>query len=282
MGKRTVTKWWTAGAVTLAVAAVLIIADGLALAAHFDAMTPGTRVGLMPDNFSRSIVILIGLGIVIAGAGLLAELVAWFGALANTRLLADKRWFNRLLWAGIVGIATLPLFGLGAMIAGSAMIAYLVGAPDTSVGRTQEAEAAPRTTIWSKPRIVRWSTWGLVPMAAVAVVSLLIANQTNRGGLLEGHTWTALMLLTTCIVVIVCAVITESVAWWAAIFNARELADQTWFKLLVWSGIVAAATMPLLGLGALIAAGVGIVYRTSAPDATASEKPAQAIRAAIV
>jgi len=48
-------------------------------------------------------------------------------------------------------------------------------------------------------------------------------------------------------------------------FNANLLTDRTWFKRLLWSGIAAAVTMPLFGLGALILAVALIADGRSAP-----------------
>jgi hypothetical protein len=264
MTKRTITTFWIAGAVAIAVSAILVIGNGVALLDHLAALPAGRSV--TADDFSRSAVALMILGGILASIGLIAELAAWVGSLGNTHRLADQRWFVALLWAGVAGIVTLPLFGLGALIAGSAMLAYLVGGPQ------------PR--VWTKAVIVRWSSLGLIPILAAPVIALLVANQTNANGILHGHQWTALMLLTTCVVAAVCGVMVESVAWWAAIFNTRRQADRTWFNVLVWSGIVATLTMPLFGLGALIAAGVGIAYRSAAPDSTDINKPTTKAKAA--
>lgn len=272
MAKRTITNWWIFGAAALGLAAILIIADAMALADHLAALPAKTQLGLTPDDFSRKAMVLIALGGCTAAIGILAELVAWVGALMNSRQLADRSWFNAILSSGVIGLLALPLFGLGALVGGSAMLAYLVAGPDLpAIGRTHGASARP--TIWSKPTIRRWSTWGLAPLGAGPVIALAVSNQTNAGGLLHGDTWLALVLLATCAVIAVCGVIVESVAWWAAVFNARRLADKTWYTLLVWSGVVATLTMPFLGLGALIAAGVGIAYRQAAPDVLADAKP---------
>lgn len=263
MTKRTITTFWIAGAAAIAVAAILVIGNGVALLDHLAALPTGR--GVTADNFSRGTVALMILGGSLASIGLVAELAAWIGSLANTHRLSDRRWFVALLWAGIAGILTLPLFGLGALIAGSAMLAYLVGGP--------EAAPSGRPQVWPKASVVRWSSLGLVPILAATVIALLVATQTNANGLLHGHQWTALMVLTTCVVAAVCGVIVESVAWWAAIFNTRRLADKTWFNILAWSGIVATLTMPLFGLGVLIAAAVGIAYRSTAPDSTGINQP---------
>lgn len=263
MTKRTITKFWIAGAVAIAVAGILVIGNGVALLDHLAALPTGR--GVTADDFSRRAVALMILGGSIASIGLVAELAAWIGSLANTHRLTDRRWFVALLWSGAAAILTLPLFGLGALIAGSAMLAYLVGGP--------EAAPAGQPHVWAKTSVVRCSYLGLIPILAATVIALLVANQTNPNGLLHGHQWTALMLLTTCVFAAICGVIVESVAWWAAIFNARRLADKTWFDILVRSGIVATLTMPLFGLGALIAAAVGIAYRSAAPDSTDINTP---------
>ena len=59
-------------------------------------------------------------------------------------------------------------------------------------------------------------------------------------------------------------------AWWEALFNTYVLADKTWFRRLRWTGIVAALTMPLFGLGGLILLAVFVAYAQRAPDSTSS------------
>ena len=281
MAKRTITRFWIFGGVALAMAAVLIVADGVALADHLGARSIRGGQGLLPDDFSRTAMVLMILGGAVAAIGIVAELVAWVSALANTRLLSDRRWFSALLWSGVAGILTLPLFGLGVLIGGSATLAYVVGGPDRPAnGRPQGASSATAPMVWSKPAIRRWSTWGLVPIAAGALIALMVSRETNPGGLLQGHTWTALLLLTTCFAVAAGGAVIEAACWWAAMFNARQLADRTWFSVLVWGAIVATLTMPLLGLGALIAAGVGIAYRQAAPDALAADNSPESGHAA--
>ena len=51
-------------------------------------------------------VALLALSLIVAFIGVTLQLVAWIGALFNSHLLADKMWFNVLLWIGIVGIVT--------------------------------------------------------------------------------------------------------------------------------------------------------------------------------
>lgn len=273
MEKPTIAKWSIFGAAALALAAILVIANTLVLAGHLGEVSPGVSHGLVPDDRSRTILMLIVLGASIAAVGILAEFVAWIGALVAARRLADRRWFHILLWTGIAGTLSLPLFGLGAVVAGSAMLAYLVGGPDVTANRRPpQADAPARPTIWAKPTILRWSSWGLLPMGAGALVALLVSDETRPGGLLHGHTWTALTLLTACVVAVVSGVIVEAVSWWAAVFNSRQLLDQTWFKALAWTGLVGTLTLPLLGLGVLVLAALGIAYSVAAPDALAVQQ----------
>ena len=183
--------------------------------------------------------------------------------LSNTRCLADRRWFKALLATGIAGLITLPLFGVGALIAGGGMLVYLVGAPE-STHEAPGTSAPPR--VWPKAAIVHWSTWVLVPLLGSALFALVVANLGNPGGVLHGHVWMSLVLVTLCAVTVVCSAFAEAAGWVAALFNVHLLADKTWFNVLLWTGIVAILTMPLLGLGALIAAAVGIAYLAAAPD----------------
>jgi hypothetical protein len=266
MGKRTITKWWVVGAGLLALAAVLIIANSVALLAHNDSLAAAARNGIAPDDFARTMLVLILIGAVVAAIGLVIELVAWVGAVGNARRLADRRWFKALLGTGIAGTIALPLFGFGAMVAGGGMLVYLVGAPDTT-SQASGMSAPPR--VWSKAAIVRWATWMLVLLLGGALIALVVANLGNSGGVLHGHVWTSLVLLTVCAVIVVCSVIAEAAAWLAALLNVHLLVDRTWFNVLLWTGIAAILTMPLLGLGALIAMGVGIAYLAAAPDGLA-------------
>lgn len=131
MVKRTITKTWIWGAVVMTVGGVLILASALALVAHVQNVTAGNRYPFNPnDNVFWTIVFLIVLSCIVAGSGVIVQLVAWIGAVLNTNRLADKTWFRVLLWGGIVGIVTSPLFGLGALFWWGVMVCYLVAGPD--------------------------------------------------------------------------------------------------------------------------------------------------------
>src|SRR6266511_1223641 len=130
MSKRTIIHWWLWGLLAIVPGGVLIPSSAVALAAHLDDVTRGTAFHFVSDRYSWTMVGLIVLGAVFAVGSAIAQFVAGIGAVLNTRRLPDKRWFNALLWGGVAGIATMPLFGLGALIAGAVLIAYLVAGPD--------------------------------------------------------------------------------------------------------------------------------------------------------
>jgi hypothetical protein len=77
---------------------------------------------------------LVSLGITVIGLGAITLSAAWWGALFNAHLLADRTWFNRLRWLGIAAALTMPMLGLGAVIMAGALIAYRVSAADGTLG----------------------------------------------------------------------------------------------------------------------------------------------------
>jgi hypothetical protein len=275
MTRRTTT-WWLIGAILAMVpASILLIASGLALLAHLTSLAPAGNVGFLPDDYSRTMFTLTLLGAGFLWISVVAGIVAWAGALVNAHGHADRRWFTALLWSGIVGILTIPAFGIGALIGGMATLAYVVGGPDAITLASSPARArVASASVIGKSAITRWSIWGLVAMAAGPALALLVSRETNYGGFLHGHVWLPLALITAGVSIMVAGVIAETVSWWGELFNAHRLADRTWFNVLLWSGVVGAVTMPIFGLGALVVAGVGIAYLLMAPDATETQRKA--------
>jgi hypothetical protein len=265
MTRRGVAQWLSLGLAAQALAVIFFIPSLVGLLAHFDELrAAGGSPALFGDDYSRTMASLMGVGILLATVGAIAEFVTWIVAVLTLRQLGESRWSRALFWTGIVGIATLPLFGIGSLIAGSAVLAYLVGGPD----RASNTHAGS----WSKVRIQQWSRWGLVPLLLGGTFPLVVANLGNPGGPLHGQTWLPLALVTTGFAVAFAGVIVEAVAWWAALFNAHQLADRTWFNVLAWGGLIGAITLPLFGLGALILIPIGIAYELSAPDTAAGQK----------
>src|SRR5664279_1873411 len=138
-------------------AGVLIPSSALALAAR-------QRGDGVRDGYGRAMLALIVLGGLCALGSAVALLVAWCAAVLNARLLPDRRWYSALLWGGIAGILTTPLLGLGVLLFGSVMTAYLVAGPDG-------VAAQPSATIPTKRVITRWSGGGW----ALAGIGLFVA-----------------------------------------------------------------------------------------------------------
>ena len=121
MVKRTIAIWWIVGT-------VVMFAGGLAIL--FVALETGTGSAL--HGHTGVSAALLAASITVAAVGVILQLVAWTGAVFNTHLLADKRWFKVLLWVGLAGIVTSP-FVVGALTWWGLMLAYLVGGPDGTV-----------------------------------------------------------------------------------------------------------------------------------------------------
>jgi hypothetical protein len=131
MSKSTVTRVFIAGLIAVAAGAILTVAAvSLAFATNVF-ITAGTDVvDVRASSLAWS---LLGLGIVGGVAvigGLITGLVAWIGALLNTRQLESKTWFAVLLLTGI--------FNFGFI----AMVAYVIAGPDgTATGSSRVAPA---------------------------------------------------------------------------------------------------------------------------------------------
>lgn len=82
-------------------------------------------------------------GITAIVVGAIALGVAWWGALFNAHLLADKTWFNRLRWAGIAAIVTMPLLGLGSLVLAVVLIVYQRSAVDGTLANPMQLPIRP-------------------------------------------------------------------------------------------------------------------------------------------
>jgi hypothetical protein len=271
MKKLAITRWWIWGLVVIVPGFVLITASALALVAHLQTLGPLSWTNVAPDVYSQQMSDLIWVGVAFAVVGMAFQLVAWIGAVMNTRRLEDGRWFKALFLAGTAGILTAPLFGLGGLISGGAMIAYLVGGPDGS--RNQQSADIAQPSLVTKGGIRRWTIWAIAAGVAGTLFSFLISYLTDSGQPLQGHTWISLVLLTLGFTAIGAGGTALTAAWWGAIFNTHELADKTWFNVLLWSGIISVVTAPLFGVGAVIGFGVLIAYVLAGPDGLASQQP---------
>jgi hypothetical protein len=255
----TVLRWALLGVAMMIPAGILIPSSSVALAAHH------AGAG---DGYGATLVALIAVGGLFAFAGFAVEMIAYGKAIEEVRLVADSRWFRALLWAGILAILTIPLFGVGLLVGSSALTAYLVARP------AEAAQAGAAIVLRSKYTMERWSSWGFGAAAVAGAVALLVPNAlTHVGQPLHGHTWIGLALVSTAITAVACAAIVIGAAWWAALFNAYQLVDRVWFKRVLWAGVAAQLTMPLFGLGVLILGVLFVAYRRAAPDATTPRRP---------
>jgi hypothetical protein len=131
MKKRTIAVTWLVGLALVLVGGIVAVVATAAWLAHVTSVTADGSAYQADSFFWTTVVVWWSAGIV-ATAGILTQLVAWVGSVMNTHRFADKTWFNVLLWVGILGIVTSPLFGLGAVIWYAVTIAYMVGGPDST------------------------------------------------------------------------------------------------------------------------------------------------------
>jgi MFS family permease len=121
VSKRTVTRIFVASLIAIAGSLVLLFtAGGLAYANDVFVMDGPDVVGVRGSAFGWW---MLGLAIVAAitliGA-LIAQFVAWIGAVLNTSQLPDKTWFLVLLITGLLSFGFIP------------MIIYLIAGPADS------------------------------------------------------------------------------------------------------------------------------------------------------
>lgn len=119
MSKRTVTRVF--GGSLAAIAAglmVLVVAGWLTYAQDRFIMDGPDVVGIKSDPFAWLMIGLAALAILTVVGGLVAQFVAWLGAVVNTARLEDKTWFVVLLVMGLLS------FGF------VAMVIYILAGPD--------------------------------------------------------------------------------------------------------------------------------------------------------
>jgi hypothetical protein len=116
-----------------------------------------------------------------------------------------------------------------------------------------------------KRLIKTWWIWGTVVMFAGSAAALLVSFETDPGRLLNGETGISVTLLALAISIAAIGVILQLVAWIGALFNAHQLQDKTWYKLLLWLGIVGIVTSPVV-IGGLLWWTLMLVYVVAGPD----------------
>lgn len=264
MTKRSIIKWLMWALAAQLPAGILLSASAMALASHLST-DAGANVN---DGYSTTMLTLIAVGSIFLLGSVVAGLMAWVGALINAGRCAETTWCNALRWSGVLGIVTIPLFGLGVLIVGGATLAYVVGGPERIGAEQPEVSMSPPAPVMAKPVMVKWAAWGLVAIGVGGALALFFSHSTNQGGFLHGQLWTAMALIWACMSLAVTGLIAEAVAWWGALFNSHQLAAKTWFNVLLWSGIVGTVFSFPFGEGALISGSVLIAYLIAGPGAS--------------
>jgi|1186.fasta_scaffold132275_2 hypothetical protein len=115
---------------------LLVVAGGVAYARGSFIMDGPDVVGVQSTPFGWSMVALAVLAVLTMVAAMVAQFVAWLGAVMNTAQLEDKTWFVVLLVLGLLSFGFI------------AMIVYIAAGPDDpSPGPragTAEVAAGPR------------------------------------------------------------------------------------------------------------------------------------------
>jgi len=176
MSKRDIIDRSLWGLAALALGFILLLSAVLTLAAR----QPQDGAA---DTYGRTMLALIISGGVFVLVGIALELFVWGAAVRHASALADSRWRTVLVWGGVAGIITIPLLGVGVLIFGSVLTAYLVSAPN-------RPSAHPHATTPTKPVIVRRATRGWAITAAGMLLALAVPNLlTNPGRPLHGLLW---------------------------------------------------------------------------------------------
>jgi hypothetical protein len=144
MTKHRITFWWLIGAAVVIVGGLIALFSSLDLVAHIQYLTDNYRLNtFVPDTFFWVLVSLIILGGIAAVGGFVLQFVAWIGAVINTSRLANRTWFNVLLWCGIAGLVLGTVYGLGILLWWGVMIAYLGNGPDGTAVEPMLLRATP-------------------------------------------------------------------------------------------------------------------------------------------
>lgn len=263
MSKRTVMEWSLWGLVAMAPGLVLLPSSIGALAVR----DPAFDVG---DDYGRAMLALLVSAVVFTLTGVVLGLVGWWHAVGLTAAQGLSSWHRALLWGGVVGIVTTPVFGLGTLFFGSVVTAYLVCGPD-------RPGVSLHTSTPSKRLVTQRAAQGCAVAGGGAVLAVAAGNLSHPGLPLHGLIWPTMALVSLGFAVMWCGALIVFAAWWGALFNAYLLPDQTWFRRLRWTGVLAAVTMPLLGLGAVVVAVALGAWARRAPDGTAPRTSAEAL-----
>src|SRR5689334_6519823 len=136
MSKRTITRVFGGSLVALAAALILLLAAvGVAYANGSFIMDGPDVVGAESTLLTWSMVAVAGLAVLTMIGALVAQFLAWIGALVNTVQLPDKTWFAILLVMGLLSFGFI------------AMVIYILAGPNDPEPAAQAVTlpAGPRT-----------------------------------------------------------------------------------------------------------------------------------------
>jgi amino acid transporter len=118
VSKRTITRTFVGSLIALAAGLVLlVVAGGVAYAQGSFVMNGPDVVGVRSTPLGWSMVALAGIAALVMLGAMVAQFVAWIGAVINTARLPDKTWFILLLVPGLLSFGFIV------------MIVYLVAGP---------------------------------------------------------------------------------------------------------------------------------------------------------
>ena len=129
MSKIAVTRLFVGGVLSVIAGIVLAAVAVVAMLAAGAVVTDGANiVGVNGSAISWTMIGLVTFGVLGIVIGSIVAVVSWIGVLVNTVQLQDKTWFVLLLVLGLLSFGFI------------AMIAYVIGGPDSTIGR----DPAPR------------------------------------------------------------------------------------------------------------------------------------------
>jgi hypothetical protein len=144
MRKATITRVWLGGLAGIAAGAVAIALGTILMLAYGGTYGGPSGRDFVPtmDAFFWWMIGLITAGALVGAAGLIAQSVAWIGALVSTYAAPEKTWFVVLLVGGLIGFVSFPIAPF------VVMIVYLIIGPDLVPPATAAAPpVAPPATL---------------------------------------------------------------------------------------------------------------------------------------
>lgn len=124
MSKVAITRLFVGGVLAVIAGILLAAVAFVAMLTSGVVVTEGARiVGLDGGAISWTMIGVATVGVLGIVFGSIVAVVSWIGALLNTVQLEDKTWFALLLVLGLLSFGFI------------ALVAYVIGGPDSTIGR---------------------------------------------------------------------------------------------------------------------------------------------------